>query len=773
MSAASDSPAGGALLRRPRLLSALDKARTAAVSAVYGPAGIGKTTVLRDWLTQLARSLPVLYAELAEAGTARLWSSADPAERRRPVDDLPAAIARLDGLPGPGAAPRPLTVVLDGIDPRTDAQSLRRLLDRLLPPPSADRRRRSPIRLVLGSRTNLELAASDRATPSVQAVITADDLRLTSTETAQLCAQRGLRLAPVAQRHLYAITGGWAAGLSVFIDTLLHHRYDTAPQLDDLLRTGAGLDGYLEHEVLSGLPGDVREAARAASILTSFNAALFTAVTGVQDSETLLATLAEQDRCLVALDRASGWYAFPRLWRAALSAGLLDAAPDRMQALHRSAAAWYAEHGRPAEARRHASAGGDVAPRVAGGPAASAPPSGGPPAASGGPSAAWGGPSATSGGPSATSGGRSATSEALVFAWHAVQAGNPVTAERHLAAAPHGSAADETTAARIRAVADCQQGRLRSAARIAGDLRAALHRRGIADSQDESWALFTLAAVAVQRGRPARAHRHLDELLVQNWPPGPALQACEVFCRILAGYQAGQVDAALGALEQLIVEEADLLVVPVWGPRAARVELLAARGLLGEARRCLDADAGGFPSIVTAIAAAKIDVADSTLRNPTATVERLLLPFLEHDQPSLVHAVEAHLLLGAAARSEGRLEQADRHLRRAGSLAGEESLRLPFIVLDRIAGLPAGPEPDLAAATAGSPPAYSHPVVALTEAETSVLQLLPGFLTATEIAAGLHLSLNTVKTHVATIYHKLGVHRRRDAVRRARQLGLL
>ncbi|GAA2366813.1 LuxR C-terminal-related transcriptional regulator [Dactylosporangium salmoneum] len=755
MAAAPDPPAAGAFLRRPRLLSALDKARTAAVSAVYGPAGIGKTTVLRDWLTQLPRSLPVLYAELAEAGTARLWSSADPAERRRPVDDLPAAVARLDGLPGPRAAQRPLTVVLDGIGPRTDAQGLRRLLDRLLPPPSADRRRRPPIRLVLASRTNLDLAASEQATPPVQAVLTADDLRLTSTETAQLCTQRGLRLAPVAQRRLYAITGGWAAGLSVFIDTLLHYRYDTGPQLDELLRTGAGLDGYLEHEVLSGLPGDVREAARAASILTSFNAALFTAVTGLQDSERLLATLADQHRCVVALDRASGWYAFPRLWRAALNAGLLDSAPDRIQALHRSAAAWYAEHGRPAEARRHASAGGDnglaglvaaAAPRVPAGPAAPT--------------------------PARPPGGPSAASDALASAWHAVQAGNPVTAERHLAAAPHGSAAEETTAARIRALADCQRGRLRSAARIAGDVRSALHRRGIADSQDESWALLTLAAVAVQRGRPARAHRHLDELLVQNWPPGPALQACEVFCRILAGYQAGQVDAALGALEQLIVEEADMLVVPVWGPRAARVELLAARGLLDDARRCLDADAGSFPSIVTAIAAAKIDVADSNLRHPTATVERLLLPFLEHDQPSLVHAVEAHLLLGAAARSEGRLEQAGRHLREAGSLAGEESLRSPFIVLDRITGLPAHAEPDLSATLGGSVPARGHPV-ALTEAETSVLQLLPGFLTATEVAACLHLSLNTVKTHVATIYHKLGVHRRRDAVRRARQLGLL
>ena len=42
-----------------------------------------------------------------------------------------------------------------------------------------------------------------------------------------------------------------------------------------------------------------------------------------------------------------------------------------------------------------------------------------------------------------------------------------------------------------------------------------------------------------------------------------------------------------------------------------------------------------------------------------------------------------------------------------------------------------------------------------------------------EIAADLHVSPETVKTHTANIYAKLGVGDRRRAVRRAAELGLL
>ena len=75
-----------------------------------------------------------------------------------------------------------------------------------------------------------------------------------------------------------------------------------------------------------------------------------------------------------------------------------------------------------------------------------------------------------------------------------------------------------------------------------------------------------------------------------------------------------------------------------------------------------------------------------------------------------------------------------------------------------LAVLPAGPEAD---------------VELLSEREREVLAELPSMRTVSEIAEGLFLSTNTVKTHVRSIYRKLGVRNRRDAIVAARRLGLL
>ena len=67
----------------------------------------------------------------------------------------------------------------------------------------------------------------------------------------------------------------------------------------------------------------------------------------------------------------------------------------------------------------------------------------------------------------------------------------------------------------------------------------------------------------------------------------------------------------------------------------------------------------------------------------------------------------------------------------------------------------------------------SDPAWALTDAELKVLQHLPTNLTLADIATRLFVSRNTVKSHVAAIYRKLGATSRSDAVDLARQTGLL
>lgn len=63
--------------------------------------------------------------------------------------------------------------------------------------------------------------------------------------------------------------------------------------------------------------------------------------------------------------------------------------------------------------------------------------------------------------------------------------------------------------------------------------------------------------------------------------------------------------------------------------------------------------------------------------------------------------------------------------------------------------------------------------VQLTERELEVLAYLPDHSTGPELARLCSISINTLKTHLAHIYRKLGVSARTEAIGRARELGLL
>jgi LuxR family maltose regulon positive regulatory protein len=64
-------------------------------------------------------------------------------------------------------------------------------------------------------------------------------------------------------------------------------------------------------------------------------------------------------------------------------------------------------------------------------------------------------------------------------------------------------------------------------------------------------------------------------------------------------------------------------------------------------------------------------------------------------------------------------------------------------------------------------------VSALTAAELRIVPFLPTYLTFQQIAARLFVSRNTVKSHTAAIYRKLGVASRAEAIEQLQELGLL
>ena len=72
-----------------------------------------------------------------------------------------------------------------------------------------------------------------------------------------------------------------------------------------------------------------------------------------------------------------------------------------------------------------------------------------------------------------------------------------------------------------------------------------------------------------------------------------------------------------------------------------------------------------------------------------------------------------------------------------------------------------------------APRRRGEPGQELSDQELKLLRLLARDLHRHEIADSLHLSVNTVKSHLRSIYRKLGATSREEAVQRARQLSLI
>jgi LuxR family transcriptional regulator, maltose regulon positive regulatory protein len=170
---------------------------------------------------------------------------------------------------------------------------------------------------------------------------------------------------------------------------------------------------------------------------------------------------------------------------------------------------------------------------------------------------------------------------------------------------------------------------------------------------------------------------------------------------------------------------------------------------------------------------------------------RALDPVLAHhdEAPERVR-LQAWLVDARISYHGGDAARGRRSLASALRLAEREQLRLPFAVErswiepvlqrdDWLAGMhrrlldPAlghGQGPPLPAV----PQQAATPVVQpLTEREREVLRHYSSLLSIAEVASEMYISINTVKTHLKSIYRKLATTHRSEAVRRARQLELI
>ncbi|MEY9964279.1 LuxR family maltose regulon positive regulatory protein [Streptacidiphilus sp. MAP12-16] len=302
-------------------------------------------------------------------------------------------------------------------------------------------------------------------------------------------------------------------------------------------------------------------------------------------------------------------------------------------------------------------------------------------------------------------------------------------------------------------------------------------------------ALMTLAGTMVWLGEFDEGERWLrrTERALQT-DTGPDV-------RLLLHQAAGILHAGRGRRQEALEEfgAAEHLASQLEGSQALASQmtgwLLATQARLGrpgEARACLaalDDERAGSGEIRNARAVICLAEGDP------AGALGVLHGVLAGTAPVLgyVTVVEAHLLAGLAYRELGDQRAAYQAAERALALAESDRVVLPFAMTGAQELLEALPRHETAHAALladildvlhGASPAAKEqsslpPAEELSPGELRVLRYLPTNLSRPEIAGELSISVNTVNTHVRSIYAKLQVRDRSSAVQRARELRLL
>jgi LuxR family maltose regulon positive regulatory protein len=212
------------------------------------------------------------------------------------------------------------------------------------------------LRFVLGARHDVWLGLHRLRLEGELAEIRGPDLRFTLAEAEELFDAARIHLpslAPLVER-----TEGWAAGLRLAALSLAAHPEPArfAEQFSGTERTVAE---YLLAEVLDRQPDPVRRLLLRTSVLERVNGELADLLTGARGGERVLQDLEAANAFVVAVDGSRSWFRYHQMFADLLQLELRRSAPDEVDALHRQAADWLAEHGQPVQAIQQAQAARD------------------------------------------------------------------------------------------------------------------------------------------------------------------------------------------------------------------------------------------------------------------------------------------------------------------------------------------------------------------------------------------------------------------------------
>jgi LuxR family maltose regulon positive regulatory protein len=699
---------------------------------IVAPPGYGKSTVLGQWAAEDPQSFAWVSVDEADNDPVRLLQHVvRELHRVEPVGDPAlASLVSRDASPGNVLVPRLLAwmaghpggrvLVLDDLHRLHDPVSLaviRALVSRL--PPGW--------RLAVASRTVPGLHLLPMRSQRRIAEVTVDDLAFSADEAAMLLAGTGAELPDEEVQELVRRTEGWPAGIYLTALSLRNRR--DRPAAAHITGNDAPLANYFREHVLDRQAQETVRFLVRTAVLERMSGPLCDAVLATSGSAARLEGIARSNLFVVPQDHHGEWYRYHHLFAELLLSELRRREPADEPVLHRRAAAWFAEHGLPEEAIRHALAGGDV-PTAARLVAAST-------------------QAYANSGRLATvrswiealgdEGVRAYPPLAVMETWVWALGGEAEKARRSLLRAEgasfSGRPADGSTSLESGTTVVRAAMALDGVDRMLVDARQAVEL----EPPGSPWhplAAFLLGSAELLHGEPDRAARAFQQttyLGEQKQRPGVSL--------------------ALAQLALLAAERDDWPAAEAYAADAQ--QLIQTGNLQDYLPTMLSYAASATVATHAGDRQAALLHTANALRLSSGAPRQVTFPWL---------TAQVAIILGQVLLDLGHVEAAGLRVNEARAHLAE--LPTHGTLHDQVQRL----AHDVSRRRG---PAEAESFMTLTHAELRVLHMLPTHLSLAEIARELDVSRHTVKTQAAAVRHKLEATTRAEAVRRGRELGLL
>jgi LuxR family maltose regulon positive regulatory protein len=345
---------------RKTLLGTLRRAKSVPFVTVVAPSGFGKTTLAAQWAARDRRPFVWLTLDAHDDDVARL------------VHAISRALAPmwLQGAGGTGEAQMgdlgtvadlgttvrhiddPFVLVLD------DAHLVRDPVGVDVVVAVADNLPAGSQVLVLGRGAVALPMAQLRADERVLELGGAD-LRMDGEEAGELLRLMDLDLSRPEVEEVGELTEGWPAALHLAGLSLREERFDRRSTIRHIRQTESVV-GYLRSEFLAGMSRGELSFLTRTSVLDTLSGPVCDALLQRTGSDRVLQDLARRNMLLVPLDQHGEHYRYHRLLRQLLRADLDRKDPERAEELLRRAAVWCEEQGRIGSALDYAVELGDT-----------------------------------------------------------------------------------------------------------------------------------------------------------------------------------------------------------------------------------------------------------------------------------------------------------------------------------------------------------------------------------------------------------------------------